>query len=334
MVGGVAMQYRKLGNNGPVVSALGLGCMVMSSLYGHADEAEAIATIREALDAGANFLDTSDFYGAGHNEGLVGRALADGYRAKAVLASKFGNVKLADGSAGANGRPEYVMASCDQSLKRLGVEVIDLYYQHRIDASVPIEDTVGAMQRLVEQGKVRHLGLSEAGVETLRRASKVHPIAALQTEYSLWTRFAEAEIIPTCRELGIGFVPYCPLGRGMLTGEIATLADIPAGDRRRDHPRFADANFAANAALVRPLLETARARGCTPAQLALAWLLAQGEDIVPIPGTRRRAHLRDNLAAIDMPIAAQAAAALAAAIDDTRVQGTRYPASQLHLLGA
>ena len=334
MAGGVAMQYRKLGNNGPVVSALGLGCMVMSSLYGHADGAEAIGTIREALDAGANFLDTSDFYGAGHNEGLVGRALADGYRAKAVLASKFGNVKLADGSAGANGRPEYVMASCDQSLKRLGVEVIDLYYQHRIDASVPIEDTVGAMQRLVEQGKVRHLGLSEAGVETLRRASKVHPIAALQTEYSLWTRFAEAEIIPTCRELGIGFVPYCPLGRGMLTGEIATLADIPAGDRRRDHPRFADANIAANAALVRPLLEAARKRGCTPAQLALAWLLAQGEDIVPIPGTRRRAHLRDNLASIDMRITAEEAATLAAAIDDTRVQGTRYPASQLHLLGA
>ena len=328
------MQFRTLGNNGPEVSALGLGCMVMSSLYGPADEAEAIATIRAALDAGANFLDTSDYYGAGHNEHLVGRALAGGYRAKAVLASKFGNLKLADGRAGVNGRPEYVMACCDNSLSRLGVDVIDLYYQHRVDPGVPIEDTVGAMQRLVQQGKVRHLGLSEAGVETLRRASKVHPIAALQTEYSLWTRFAEAEILPACRELGIGFVPYCPLGRGMLTGEIATLADIPAGDRRRDHPRFADANFAANAALVRPLLDAARARGCTPARLALAWLLAQGEGIVPIPGTRRRAHLRDNLAAIDMRITAQEAAALAAAIDDNRVQGTRYPASQLHLLGA
>jgi aryl-alcohol dehydrogenase-like predicted oxidoreductase len=328
------MKYRKLGRNGPEVSALGLGCMVMSSMYGPADEAEAIATIREALDAGANFLDTSDYYGAGHNEGLVGRALADGYRARAVLASKFGNVKLPDGRAGVNGRPEYVAACCDASLKRLGVEVIDLYYQHRVDAAVPIEDTVGAMKRLVEQGKVRHLGLSEAGVETLRRAAKVHPIAALQTEYSLWTRFAEAEIIPACRELGIGFVPYCPLGRGMLTGEIATLADIPQGDRRREHPRFADANFENNAALVRPLLEAARARGCTPAQLALAWLLAQGEDLVPIPGTRRRTHLRQNLAAIDMTLSAPEAAALAAMIDDSRVQGTRYPASQLHLLGA
>jgi aryl-alcohol dehydrogenase-like predicted oxidoreductase len=328
------MKYRKLGRNGPEVSALGLGCMVMSSMYGPADEAEAIATIREALDAGANFLDTSDYYGAGHNEGLVGRALADGYRGKAVLASKFGNVKLPDGRAGVNGRPEYVAACCDASLKRLNVEVIDLYYQHRVDAAVPIEDTVGAMKRLVEQGKVRHLGLSEAGVETLRRAAKVHPIAALQTEYSLWTRFAEAEIIPACRELGIGFVPYCPLGRGMLTGEIATLADIPQGDRRREHPRFADANFENNAALVRPLLAAARARGCTPAQLALAWLLAQGEDLVPIPGTRRRTHLRQNLAAIDMPLTAPEAAALAAMIDDSRVQGTRYPASQLHLLGA
>ena len=328
------MHFRTLGNNGPEVSALGLGCMVMSSLYGTADEAEAIATIREALDAGSNFLDTSDYYGAGHNEHLVGRALAGGYRAKAVLASKFGNLKRADGRAGVNGRPEYVMACCHNSLSRLGVDVIDLYYQHRVDPNVPIEDTVGAMKRLVEQGKVRHLGLSEAGVETLRRASKVHPIAALQTEYSLWTRFAEAEILPACRELGIGFVPYCPLGRGMLTGEITTLADLPAGDRRRDHPRFADAHLEKNAALVRPLIDAARARGCSPAQLALAWLLAQGGDIVPIPGTRRRTHLRENLGAIDMPLAVGEAAVLAAAIDDTRVLGTRYPVGQLHLLGA
>ncbi len=327
------MQYRRLGRNGPEVSALGLGCMVMSSLYGPADEAEAIATIREALDAGENFLDTSDFYGAGHNEELVGRALAGGYRAKAVLASKFGNVKLPDGRAGANGRPDYVVACCDASLKRLGVEVIDLYYQHRVDASVPIEETVGAMSRLVERGKVRHLGLSEAGVSTLRRASAVYPIAALQSEYSVWTRFAEAEILPACRQLGIGFVPYCPLGRGMLTGEIASLADLPVGDRRREHPRFADANIAQNAALVRPLLEAAKARGCTPAQLALAWLLAQGEDIVPIPGTRRRGHLRENLASSDIRLSNDEVVALAAAIDDSRVQGARYPESQLYLLG-
>lgn len=332
------MRYRTLGRanstGGLEVSALGLGCMVMSSLYGEADEAEAIATIRAALDAGATFLDTSDYYGAGHNEGLVGRALRDGYRAKAVLASKFGNLKLPDGRAGVNGRPEYVHACCEASLKRLGVDVIDLYYQHRVDPSVPIEDTVGAMKQLVEAGKVRHLGLSEAGVDTLRRAAAVHPITALQTEYSLWTRFAEAEIIPVCRELGIGFVPYCPLGRGMLTGEITRLADIPANDRRRDHPRFADENFERNAALVRPLLDAARERGCTPAQLALAWLLAQGNDIVPIPGTRRRAHLEQNLAAIGIAMTREEADALAGLIDDSSVQGTRYPASQLHLLGA
>jgi aryl-alcohol dehydrogenase-like predicted oxidoreductase len=327
------MKRQPLGRGGPPVSVMGLGCMVMSNLYGAADEAESIATIRHALDAGASFLDTSDFYGAGHNETLVGRALRDGYRGKAFVATKFGNVKSPDGRSGADGRPAFVKASCEASLRRLGVEAIDLYYQHRVDASVPIEDTVGAMRDLVIAGKVRHLGLCEAGAETLRRAALVHPIAALQTEYSLWTRFVEADILPTCRELGIAFVPYSPLGRGMLTGEIASLAAIPAGDRRRDHPRFSDENFRRNLALVQPLLSAARSRGVPAAQLALAWLLAQGDDMFPIPGTRRRGHLADNLAAADIALGADEARAIAALIDDRTVQGARYPANQLHLLG-
>jgi aryl-alcohol dehydrogenase-like predicted oxidoreductase len=226
-----------------------------------------------------------------------------------------------------------VIEACNKSLARLGIDVIDLYYQHRVDASVPIEDTVGAMKRLVEQGKVRYLGLSEAGADTLRRANAVHPIAALQTEYSVWCRFVEQDILPVCRELGIGFVPYSPLGRGMLTGAINTAGDLAENDRRRDHPRFQGENLAANAALVRPLMELADAKRCTPAQLALAWLLAQGPDMVPIPGTKRRAHLRQNLAALDVKLSADEAAALARAIDDSRVQGTRYPKGQLALLG-
>ncbi len=327
------MQHRRLGNSTLEVSALGLGCMAMTTLYGPVDEAEAIATVRAALDAGADFLDTSDAYADGKNEELLRRALADGYRAKAVLATKFGNIRLPDGKPGANGRPEYVIEACDRSLTRLGVDVIDLYYQHRVDASVPIEDTVGAMKRLVERGKVRYLGLSEAGPATLRRAAAIHPIAALQTEYSAWCRFAEDEILPTCRALGIGFVAYSPLGRGMLTGAIRTLADLGEGDRRRDHPRFQAGNVEQNAALVQPLLEMAKDKGCTPAQLALAWLLAQGPDMVPIPGTKRRAHLRQNLAALAVQLSAAEASALARAIDDTRVQGTRYPKVQLPLLG-
>src|SRR5262245_33048375 len=226
------MQMRRLGKGGLEVSGLGLGCMAMTSLYGPVDDAEAIATVREALDAGADFLDTSDAYADGKNEELLKRALADGYRAKAVIATKFGNVRTPEGKPGANGRPEYVIEACNRSLARLGIDAIDLYFQHRVDASVPIEDTVGAMQRLVQQGKVRHLGLSEAGAETIRRAARVHPIAALQTEYSLWCRFVEAEILPTCRQLGIGFVPYSPLGRGMLTGAIKSLADLGENDRR------------------------------------------------------------------------------------------------------
>lgn len=327
------MQKRRLGRGGLEVSALGLGCMAMTTLYGPVDEAEAIATVRAALDAGADFLDTSDAYAEGKNEEMLARALAGGYRAKAVLASKFGNVRTPDGKPGANGRPEYVIEACERSLKRLGTDVIDLYFQHRVDASVPIEDTVGAMKRLVEQGKVRHLGLSEAGPETIRRANAVHPIAALQTEYSLWCRFVEADILPLCRELGIGFVPYSPLGRGMLTGSIGSLADLGENDRRRDHPRFHEGNIENNAALVRPIVDMARAKGCTPAQLALAWLLAQGPDVVPIPGTKRRTHLADNLAACAVDLSADEATALARAIDDTQVAGTRYPKGQLGLLG-
>jgi len=327
------MQRRRLGNKGLEVGAIGLGCMAMTNLYGPVDEAEAIATVREALDAGADFLDTSDAYADGKNEELLRRALADGYRKKAIVATKFGNVRTADGRPGANGKPEYVIEACNRSLARLGIDVIDLYYQHRVDASVPIEDTVGAMKRLVEQGKVRYLGLSEAGAATIRRAAAVHPIAALQTEYSIWCRFVESEILPVCRELGIAFVPYSPLGRGMLTGEIRTLNDLGENDRRRDHPRFQAGNVEANATLVRPLIEMAEAKKCTPAQLALAWLLAQGPDMVPIPGTKRRTHLRQNLAAADVKLTADEAKALARAIDDGKVQGTRYPKGQLPLLG-
>lgn len=327
------MQFRELGRSTLEVSALGLGCMAMTSMYGPVDEAEAIATVREALDAGANFIDTADAYGEGRNEDLLRRAFADGYRAKAVIASKFGNVRTPEGKPATNGKPDYVIEACEKSLKRLGVEVIDLYYQHRVDASVPIEDTIGAMKRLVEQGKVRFLGMSEASSQTLRRAAAVHPIAALQTEYSLWCRFVESDILKTCRELGVGFVPYSPLGRGMLTGEIAGTAALAAGDRRRDHPRFQEGNFEKNAALIRPLIEMAKSRGCTPAQLALAWLLAQGPDIVPIPGTKRRSHLRQNLAAIDVQLSAAEAAALSQSIDDNSVQGTRSPQAQLANMG-
>ena len=327
------MQRRKLGRGGLEVSALGLGCMAMTPLYGPVDDAEAIATVRAALDAGADFLDTADMYGLGSNETLLSHALADGYRAKAVVASKFGNQRTPDGRFGVNGRPAYVMQACEASLQRLGIEVIDLYYQHRVDPTVPIEDTVGAMKRLVEQGKVRFLGLSEAGVETIRRAHAVHPIAALQTEYSLWCRFVAANILPACRALGIGFVPYSPLGRGMLTGAISSGKDLPENDRRRDHPRFHDGALEANAALLQPLARMAAAKGCTPSQLALAWLLAQGPDIVPIPGTKRRTHLRENLAAIEVTLSPDEARQLAEAIDDAAVQGTRYPQPQMATLG-
>ena len=327
------MQRRKLGKSGLEVSALGLGCMAMTNLYGPVDEAEAIATVRAALDAGADFLDTADAYADGKNEELLRRALADGYRKKAVIATKFGNVRTAEGKPGANGRPEYVIEACNKSLARLGVEVIDLYYQHRVDPAVPIEDTVGAMAGLVKQGKVRYLGLSEAGADTIRRAAAVHPIAALQTEYSLWCRFVEADILPLCRELGLGFVPYSPLGRGMLTGAIASLADLGEADRRRDHPRFQQGNLESNAALIKPLTDMAGAKGCTPSQLALAWLLAQGGDVVPIPGTKRRSHLKDNLAAVSVQLSGEEAALLSCGVDDSQVAGTRYPKGQMAMLG-
>jgi aryl-alcohol dehydrogenase-like predicted oxidoreductase len=280
--------------------------MGMSEFYGTGDDAESIATIHRALDLGCNFLDTADMYGPFTNERLVGKAIA-GRRDNVVLATKFGNERREDGSfVGVNGRPEYVLAACNASLSRLGVEYIDLYYQHRVDPSVPIEDTVGAMASLVQAGKVRHLGLSEAGPQTIRRASAVHPITALQTEYSLFTRDVQAEILPTVRELGIGFVAYSPLGRGFLTGSIKTATDLPAGDSRTGRfPRFAGENFDHNVALAGKIEQLAATKGCTPGQLALAWVLSRGQDIVPIPGTKRRSYLQENLAAADVKLTAE-----------------------------
>jgi aryl-alcohol dehydrogenase-like predicted oxidoreductase len=278
---------------GPLrVSAIGLGCMGMTPIYGEPDQKECIATVRRAIELGITMIDTADVYGDGKNEELVGRALS-GRRDRVVLASKFGNVRYADGRRDVNGRPDYVPQACDASLKRLGVDAIDLYYLHRVDPNVPIEDTVGAMARLVEAGKVRHLGLSEAGAATLRRAHAVHPIAALQTEYSLWSRDVEAEILPACRALGVGFVAYSPLGRGFLSGTITSLDALSEKDRRREHPRFAAENLERNVDLLGTLREIAAERGCTPAQIALAWLLAKGDDVVPLSrGERRRRRPR------------------------------------------
>lgn len=291
------MKMRKLGNQGLVVSELGLGCMGMSEFYGDGDEQEAIATIHHALDLGVNLLDTADMYGPFTNEQLVGRAIQD-RRDQVVLATKFGNVRTPDGGwLGISGTPEYVRQACDASLQRLGVDTIDLYYQHRVDPKVPIEETIGAMAELVQQGKVRYLGMSEAAPATIRRAQAVHPITALQTEYSLWSRDPEDEILPTVRELGIGFVPYSPLGRGFLSGAITNPDDLAQDDYRRLSPRFQGENFYKNLEVVEQVKAIATEKGVTPSQLALAWLLAQGDDIVPIPGTKRRSYLEENVAA-------------------------------------
>lgn len=320
-----ACPQRSLGASDLSVSAIGLGCMGMSDFYGPSEEGTNLQVLHHALDIGVNFLDTADMYGVGANERLLAQVLRE-RRDEVVLATKFGNVRGEDGSfLGVNGRPEYVTAACEASLRRLGVDCIDLYYQHRVDREVPIEDTVGAMARLVEAGKVRHLGLSEAAPATLRRAAAVHPIAALQTEYSLWTRDVEAEILPTCRALGIGFVAYSPLGRGFLTGAIAGTDNLADSDWRRQNPRFQDANAARNRAMVDTLGRLAQARGCTPAQLALAWLLHRGPDIVPIPGTRKVSRLDENAAAAGIALSAEDMQAIDAVLDAHPVAGLRYP---------
>ncbi|MEY2532556.1 MAG: hypothetical protein QOF29_466, partial [bacterium] len=315
---------RTLGSEGLQVSAMGLGCMGMSEFYGRADEDEAIRTIHRALELGVTFLDTADMYGPFTNERLVGRAIAD-RRGDVVLATKFGNERKEDGTRlGVNGRPEYVHSACEASLQRLGVDHIDLYYQHRVDKTVPIEETVGAMAELVQAGKVRHLGLSEASPQTVRRAHAVHPIAALQSEYSLWTRDPEAEVLPTIRELGIGFVPYSPLGRGFLTGRFQSPDDVPEDDFRRSHPRFQGENFDRNLEIVARVREIAEEKGVTPAQLALAWVLHQGEDVVPIPGTKRVKYLEENVGALDVELTDEDLRRLDEAAPAGAAAGARY----------
>jgi aryl-alcohol dehydrogenase-like predicted oxidoreductase len=314
------------------VSALGLGCMGMSPVYGEPDEAEAVATIHRALEVGVDFLDTADAYGDGHNEELVGRALR-GRRDSAILATKFGIARRPDGTLGVDGSPGYAHAACDASLKRLGVETIDLYYLHRVDPAVPIEETVDAMSRLVQAGKVRFIGLSEAGPQTLRRAHAVHPITALQTEYSLWSREPETALLPCCAELNIGFVPYSPLGRGFLTGTVASVSDLSEGDKRRDQPRFQGANAQANRALVAALGELATSEGCTPAQLALVWVMSRSEKIVPIPGTKRRKWLEENVATKGLTLSPSTLARLESLFHSGAAVGTRQPPAQMPRLG-
>lgn len=319
------MRQVHLGRNGLEVSAIGLGCMVISGFYGPGSAEEAIRLIHHARDLGVTFLDSSDAYGAGKNEELIARAIA-GRRDDYVIATKFGNIRTPDGKRGADGRPEYVMEACEKSLKRLNIDVIDLYYQHRVDTSVPIEDTVGAMARLVEQGKVKHLGLSEAAPETVRRAVKVAPIAALQMEYSLWSREEETDLIPLCQELGIAFVAYSPLGRGIFGGEITGPDSLAEGDRRRDHPRFQADNLARNLQLLAPVKALAGQKGVSPAQIALAWMMNKHSHVIPIPGTRKAAHLDANAAAADIKLTPAEIKTLDDALPAGAAAGTRYPA--------
>ncbi|HWG53278.1 MAG TPA: aldo/keto reductase [Gemmatimonadaceae bacterium] len=328
------LKTRRLGRQGLTTASLGLGCMGMSEFYGGRDDSESLATIHRAIELGVTLLDTADIYGPHTNEQLVGRAIK-GMRDRVILATKFGVVRDPNNprARAVNGRPEYVRASCDGSLERLGVDVIDLYYQHRVDPDVPIEETVGAMAELVHRGKVRFLGLSEAAPETLRRAHRVHPISALQMEYSLWSRDAESGVLPTCRELGIGFVAYSPLGRGFLTGRFKTVDDLPRDDYRRTSPRFQGANFEKNLELVRHIKELAAQRGCTPSQLALAWVLAQGQDIVSIPGTKHRRYLEENIAAADITLTSADLARISAVAPRGVAAGNRYPEAMMQSLG-
>jgi aryl-alcohol dehydrogenase-like predicted oxidoreductase len=326
------MEYRRLGKSSLVVSAMGLGCMGMSQSYGTPDDAESLATIHNAIDRGITMLDTADMYGGGTNEELLAPVLAK-RRNEVILATKFGNMRQPDGRfLGVNGRPEYVQAACEASLQRLKISTIDLFYLHRVDTSVPIEDTVGAMGRLIDQGKVRYLGLSEAGATTIRRAHATYPIAALQSEYSLWTRDPEGEILATCRELGIGFVPYSPLGRGILTGQVKS-ADFGPKDFRRVSPRFHAGNFEKNLQLVAPIEKLAAEKHCTPAQLALAWVLAQGQDIVPIPGTKRRTYLDQNLGALDITLTPADLKQIDGVLPRGAAVGARYPEEYMNRLG-
>jgi aryl-alcohol dehydrogenase-like predicted oxidoreductase len=327
------MQYRRLGRSSLVVSAEGLGCMGMSQSYGETDDKESVATLHHAIDRGITLLDTADVYGMGANEELVGRAIAK-RRNEVVVATKFGNVRAADGRfTGVNGRPEYVQTACEASLKRLSISTIDLYYQHRVDTEVPIEDTIGAMARLIEQGKVRYLGMSEAGAKTIRRAHAVYPITALQSEYSLWTREPEDEILGLCKELGIGFVPFSPLGRGMLTGQVKSTKEFGPSDFRLSSPRFQGENFDKNLQMVGQIEQMASEKGCTAAQLALAWVLAKGDTLVPIPGTKRRKYLDDNLGALDVSLTAGDLARLEKIIPKGAAAGPRYSEQMMARVG-